>query len=75
MIVNRDYTHESEATVKVLLRGSKLEELDRKTGQWATGEKLSRSRTVKVKLSPGDGRLFRVTGTTDRLSPPRDFTK
>jgi hypothetical protein len=75
MIVNRDYAHESEAVVKVLLRGSRLEELDRKTGKWATGEKVSRRRTVKIKLSPGDGRLFRVTGTAVRLSPPRDFEK
>ncbi len=72
MIVNRDYTHESVASVKVLLRGSKLEELDRKTGLWAAGERLKGNRTVKIKLAPGDGRLFRVAMT--RLTSPKDLS-
>jgi len=58
MIVNRDYNHESEATVKVALRGQKLWELDRKTGNWSTFKWLPGNRTVKIKLAPGDGRLF-----------------
>lgn len=73
MIVNRDYHHDSEATVKVGLLGRKLQELDRKTGQWVAFESLSANRMVKIKLAPGDGRLFRVAGTITRLATPRDF--
>ena len=72
MIVNRDYTQASEATVKVALPGRRLQELDRQTGRWTAGEPLSASRTVKIKLGAGDGRLFRVTGTAAHLSSPRD---
>ena len=35
-------------------------ELDRKTGRWKNSEALSKDQPVKVKLSPGDGRLMRV---------------
>ena len=66
MIVNREYRQASEATVKVALPGRKLQELDRKTGKWTAGETLGASRTVKVKLDPGDGRLFRVPGTAGK---------
>ena len=70
MIVNRDYSHESEATVKVALRGSKLQEFDRKTGKWVAFESLGANRTVNIKLAPGDGRLFCVAEV--RLASPKD---
>jgi hypothetical protein len=60
MIVNRNYKHEAEATVEITIPGSKLEELDRQTGKWTRGESLSGKRTAKLKLAPGDGRLFRI---------------
>lgn len=60
MIVNRNYEQESEATVTVSLLGRKLQELDRATGKWVRSQTLSGKRAVKIKLAPGDGRLFRV---------------
>lgn len=60
MIVNRNYKHEIETTVKITLPGRKLEELDRRTGKWTRSKSLSGKRTVRLKLAPGDGRLFRV---------------
>jgi hypothetical protein len=60
MVVNRSYKREAEALVKVALPGKKLQEFDRKTGQWSDGEPLDANRMVKAKLGPGDGRLFRV---------------
>ena len=60
MIVNRNYRHEAETTVKVTLPGRKLKELDRQTGKWTRAKSLSEKRTVALKLAPGDGRLFRV---------------
>jgi hypothetical protein len=60
MVVNRNYKQDAEAAVKVDIPGSKLQELDRKTGQWADGPALGAERELKVKLAPGDGRLFRV---------------
>lgn len=60
MIVNRNYKHKTEAMVEVTLPGSRLQELDRQTGNWTDTGSLSPTRTVKLKLAPGDGRLFRV---------------
>lgn len=60
MIVNRDYRQKQTATVRVLIPGRKLQELDRKTGEWTRGETLNRKRIMEVKLARGDGRLFRV---------------
>jgi len=60
MVVNRSYRAEAEASVEVRIPGAALEELDRKTGAWAVGPALGAERTVKVKLPPGDGRLFRM---------------
>ena len=60
MVVNRDYKQDAEATVKVAIPGSKLQELDRTTGKWSDGPGLGADREVKIKLAPGDGRLFRV---------------
>ena len=61
MIVNRDYKKASEASVKVMMPGRRLQELDRRTGKWSRGIALRGKRTVEIKLAPGDGRLFRVT--------------
>jgi hypothetical protein len=60
LIVNRNYKQAAEAIVKVSIPGRKLEELDRTTGQWLRGQTLRGKRIVKLKLAPGDGRLFRV---------------
>ena len=61
MIVNRDYRQEQTAMVHVLIPGKKLQELDRRNGEWTRGSTLGGKRITKVKLAPGDGRLFRVT--------------
>ena len=60
MVVNRDYKHAVETTIKISLPGRKLQELDRQTGNWTRVKGLSGARSVKVKLAAGDGRLFRV---------------
>ncbi|MBI4579114.1 MAG: hypothetical protein HY718_05385 [Planctomycetes bacterium] len=62
MIVNRSYKQDAEATVKVLIPGSSVQELDRTTGKWSDGPTLGPDRTPKIKLNPGDGRLLRVVG-------------
>ena len=46
--------------MKITLPGRKFQELDRKTGEWTRAKSLSGKRTLKLKLAPGDGRLFRV---------------
>jgi len=61
LVVNRNYKQETEAVLKISIPGKKLQEFDRKTGKWLDGETLGVARTVKTKLNPGDGRLFRVT--------------
>jgi hypothetical protein len=71
MIVNRDYRHESEATVKVILPGRNLQEFGRESGTWLDRTRLTGSRTLRIKLAPGDGRLFRVTRAV-RLASPKD---
>ena len=70
MVVNRNYKQQAQATLKVTLPGEKLQELDRKTGQWVAGPALAADRLVKVNLLPGDGRLFRVTAANAE-SPQR----
>jgi hypothetical protein len=60
MIVNRNYKRAVETTVKIMLPGRKLQELDRQTGKWTPVGRLSGKRTVKLNLAAGDGRLFRV---------------
>jgi hypothetical protein len=60
MVVNRSYKQEAEAAVKVAIPGSKLQELDRTTGKWSDVQSLETNREVKIKLAPGDGRLFRT---------------
>ena len=61
MIVNRYYKLPSEARVRIMLPGRKLQELDRMAGEWSRVKNLSGKRIVELKLAPGDGRLFRVT--------------
>jgi hypothetical protein len=60
MVVNRSYKQDAEAAVKVEIPGGKLQELDRKTGEWCDGPALGADRQVKIKLGPGDGRLLRA---------------
>ena len=60
MVVNRSYKQDAEADVKVAIPGRRLQELDRKAGKWSDGQPLGTDRSVRVKLQPGDGRLFRI---------------
>ncbi len=60
MIVNRDYTRSAEAVVKLKVGDGRLEELDRVSGKWIKGPAADGNGGVKVWLSPGDGRLFRI---------------
>jgi hypothetical protein len=60
MVVNRSYKQDAEADVQLAVPGRKLQELDRKTGKWSDGQPLGADRSLKVKLQPGDGRLFRI---------------
>lgn len=60
LIANRNYRNRQKAEVKVGLAGTKVQELNRKTGKWMPFKTLSSVRTVSVSLEPGDGRLFRV---------------
>jgi hypothetical protein len=60
MVVNRSYKQDAEAAVKVELPCDKLQELDRKTGKWSDGPVPGTNRDLKIKLAPGDGRLFRA---------------
>lgn len=60
MVVNRDYKQAAEATVKVTLPCSKLQQLDRTTGKWIDGPVLDAAGEMKITLAPGDGRLFRM---------------
>ena len=60
MIVNRSYKRHCEADLRVDLPGKTLEELDRITGAWVAGPDLNGDRRAKLKLAPGDGRLFRM---------------
>ncbi len=61
MIVNRNYRQAQTATVRILIPGNRLQELDRRTGTWSPGKSLNYRRLVNVNLAPGDGRLFRLT--------------
>jgi hypothetical protein len=65
MVVNRDYCKGATARLKVTLPGNRIQELDRQTGQWSQGERLSDGHAISVWLSPGDGRLFRVVISED----------
>lgn len=60
LIVNRNYQQAQTASVRILIPGNKLQELDRRTGEWSSGKSLNRRRMVDLKLAPGDGRIFRL---------------
>ena len=60
MVVNRNYRQDAEAAVTVEIPGGKLQELDRKTGKWCDGPVPGANRELKIKLGPGNGRLFRA---------------
>ncbi|MGC8642239.1 MAG: exo-alpha-sialidase [Isosphaeraceae bacterium] len=60
LVVNRNYRQRATATLKIGMPGDRIQELDRRTGQWTEGEKLGSDRIVKVQLGPGDGRMFRL---------------
>ena len=60
MVVNRNYRSAAEATIKLAIPGERMEELDRKTGQWMEVKSPGIGRSLNVKLGPGDGRLFRM---------------
>ena len=60
MIVNRSYKDPATAVLKVSLPGRRLQELDRRTGQWSDADPPHPSGELTVKLAPGDGRLFRM---------------
>ena len=59
MVVNRDYNQPTAATVRIYLACERVQELDRKTGQWVDGPTMT-DRTMKIDLQAGDGRLFRI---------------
>jgi hypothetical protein len=60
MVVNRSYKQAAEAAVNVEIPAGKFQELDRKTGKWSDGPVLDAHHELKIKLGPGDGRLFRA---------------
>ena len=60
MIVNRNYKQPIKATAVVSIPGRTLQELDRGSGLWVRRQSLQGKRILKLKLAPGDGRLFRV---------------
>lgn len=59
MLVNRDYRRSTDAVISIGLRGRYLEELDRTTGKWTRSD-LPINGNTRLKLAPGDGRLFRA---------------
>jgi hypothetical protein len=60
MIVNRNYKQPIKATAVVSIPGRTLQELDRRSGLWVRRQSLHGKRILKLKLAPGDGRLFHV---------------
>jgi len=75
MVVNRDYTKESRGTLRLARRGGVLEELDRRTGQWAKSVRPNRDSDFEVDLNPGDGRLFRIPSRPQgNVDPERGAT-
>ena len=69
LVVNRDYRQPASAEVKITRTGSRLEEFDRQTAKWVRAESLGGDRLLKIELSPGDGRLFRLKARTALRSP------
>ena len=75
MIVNRDYEAMAEAVLTVELPGSRLQELDRRTGGWVNAARLGRDRVFKTQLAPGDGRLFRLARGSQALVSPHELSQ
>jgi hypothetical protein len=62
MVVNCDYSRNFEAVLGFTNGSVFLDELDRRTGRWSRYARLSPYQTMTVRLAPGDGRLFRLSG-------------
>jgi hypothetical protein len=60
MIANRNYRRKQRAELKIEIAGSKLQELNRKTGEWKQISSITNNRKVTLDIDAGDGRLFRV---------------
>jgi hypothetical protein len=60
MLTNRNYRRKQQAEIKIEMAGSKLQELDRKTGKWKQISSISSNRKITLDIDAGDGRLFRV---------------
>jgi hypothetical protein len=60
MIANRNYKNRQKAEVVVDVSGSKLQELDKKSGKWVDKINLLTTRKIEIMLEAGDGRLFKV---------------
>ena len=63
MIVNRNYREPAEVNATISFAGKHIQERDRVSGTWLPAKKLKIDRPTKMrlKLAPGDGRLFRIT--------------
>jgi hypothetical protein len=61
MVVNRSYKSDQTVSLRLVLSGDRIQELDRKTGLWTDAERLGVERIVRLNLGPGDGRLFRIS--------------
>lgn len=60
MVVNRSYSREAEASLRVAWPATGLEELDRATGKWVRASTAPDAEgRIKLRLGPGDGRLLR----------------
>jgi hypothetical protein len=60
MITNRNFRRKQKVEIKVEIAGSKLHELDRKTGKWKQISSINTNRKLTLDVDAGDGRLFRV---------------
>jgi hypothetical protein len=60
LIVNRSYINKQDVEVGLKINGEKIQELNRKTGEWVFVGKLKANRKFDLTLEAGDGRLFRV---------------
>ncbi len=60
MLTNRNYRRKQQADIKIEMPGSKVQELDRKTGKWKQLSSINSNRKITLDIDAGDGRLFRV---------------
>jgi hypothetical protein len=63
MVVNRNYRKPAEVNAAISFAGKSIQERDRQSGDWLPAKILKANRPTKMrlKLAPGDGRLFRIT--------------